>query len=343
MMSSAQSGKMLGVCVVGCGDMGGTHVRAWMRGQAGRVVAVADPDEARAQKLAKECGLDRHCTDYREAVARPDVQIVSVCTPTCFHAAVSLFAMEQGKHVLCEKPIALTTADAQRMIATAEQRGLRLAVGFVRRFGHATELVTEHLAKGTIGRPVMFRHTQVAEIRPKRAMHDRRQNNGPVVDTCCHNFDMWRVCFASEPKRVTARGFTFGANKPELSHLKELAVDTAAIIVEFASGDLGLITICWGMPPGTRYPGGEDVLGPNGIIKLGGVSEITVIKGGSEQKLGDAKKQLADLHVDQTTHFARAVAEGGPVKASGADGLAALKVSLAALESIATGKTVELG
>jgi UDP-N-acetylglucosamine 3-dehydrogenase len=323
--------------------MGTTHAKAWMRGEVGRVVAVADVDEVRAKKLAQECGLDRHHTDYKQAIAQPEVQIVSVCTPTCFHPPVSIFAMEHGKHVLSEKPIALTVADAQKMIAAAEERRVRLAIGFVLRFSRATELVAEHLAKGTIGRPVMFRHSQIAEIRPKRAMHDRDQNNGPLVDTCCHNFDMWRVCFASEPKRVTARGFTFGSNKPELSHLKQLAVDTAALIVEFASGDIGVITISWGMPPGTRFPGGSDILGPNGIIKLGGLADISIIKGAKEEKFGDPKAQLPDLHVQQTTHFARAVAEGGPVKATGADGLAALKVSLAALESIETGKTVELG
>ncbi len=332
----------VGVCVVGCGDMGTTHAKAWMRGEVGRVVAVADPDVARAQKLAAECGLDRAYSDCREAIPRPDVHVVSVCTPTCFHPSVSMFAMEQGKHVLCEKPIALTVADAERMIAASQARNLKLAVGFVLRFSPATELIARHLKDGSIGRPVMFRHAQVAEIRPKRAMHDRHQNNGPIVDTCCHNFDMWRVCFGAEPKRVTARGFTFGRNKPELAHLKELAVDTAAVIVEFAGGDLGVITISWGLPAGTRYPGGSDILGPDGIIRVDGLAGLTLVKGGKEEKIGDPSKALPDLHVAQTTCFARAVTGGDPVKASGADGLAALKVSLAALESVETGKSVDL-
>ena len=316
MTTSSASGRF-GVCVVGCGDMGTTHAKAWMRGDAGRVVAVVDIDEARAQKLAKGCGLDRHYTDYKEAIPRPDCQIVSVCTPTCFHAPISIFAMEHGKHVLSEKPIALTVADAEKMIATSERCRAKLA----------------------IGRPVMFRCAQVIEIRPKRAMHDRHQNNGPIVDTCCHNFDMWRVCFASEPVRVTARGFTFGANKPELSHLKELAVDTAAIIVEYASGDLGVMNISWGMPPGTKCPGGEDILGPDGIIKISFPGEITVQKGPKEEKITGLND---DTHLIQTTAFARAVSEGAPVKATARDGLIALKVSLAALESIATGKTVSI-
>ena len=337
-MSSRVKDKF-GVCVVGCGDMGTTHAKAWMRGDAGRVVAVVDMDEARAQKLAKECGLDRHYTDHKEAVARPDVQIVSVCTPTCFHAPISIFAMEHGKHVLSEKPIALTVADAEQMIAASERCRVKLAIGLVRRCSRTTTVAAERLAQGAIGRPAMFRCAQVLEIRPKRAMHDRHQNNGPIVDTCCHNFDMWRVCFASEPVRVTARGFTFGSNKPELSHLRDLAVDTAAIIVEFASGDLGVMTLSWGMPAGTRCPGGEDILGPNGIIRVSFPGEITITSGPKEEKITGLTD---DTHLIQATAFARAVSAGTPVKATARDGLTALKVSLAVLESIATGKTVEI-
>jgi UDP-N-acetylglucosamine 3-dehydrogenase len=95
-MSIAKAPHKFGVCVVGCGDMGTTHAKAWMRGEVGRVVAVADVDEVRAKKLAQECGLDRHHTDYKQAIAQPEVQIVSVCTPTCFHPPVSIFAMEHG-------------------------------------------------------------------------------------------------------------------------------------------------------------------------------------------------------------------------------------------------------
>ena len=105
----------MGICVVGAGAMGTRHARLWKTVENVRLVAVADTNGERAEKLAKELDFDRWSTDFRSVVPRRDVDIVSVCTPAFHHPDVTVFAAGRGKHVLCEKPISLTIEDADRI------------------------------------------------------------------------------------------------------------------------------------------------------------------------------------------------------------------------------------
>ena len=98
-------------------------MESWQTVPQVRAVAVMDVDAARAEALATEAGCAWH-TDYRVAIDQPAVQIVSVCTPTHLHPEITIFAAEQGKHILCEKPIALTLPAADRMIDAARRNGV---------------------------------------------------------------------------------------------------------------------------------------------------------------------------------------------------------------------------
>ena len=333
--------KTLGVCVIGAGTMGAQHACAWHSFGDARLVAVADVDGERARRLADEYGFHRHSTDYREVVALDEVNVVSVCTPVFYHPEVTVFAAGQGKHVLCEKPIALTLEGADRMIEACRSHGVNLGLGFQRRFEERTHELAELVQHGEIGRPVMWRWNSSGPIVAGRpAMHDmRRGNGGPLVDKCCHYFDHWRVVLQAEPTRVMARGFTFAAGREELAGIEEMAPDTAAVIVEFDSGDAGVVTITWGLPPGVRGESMEDILGPEGALVITG-DEIRVVKeGGDDRVIGCPREGEKEKEVH---HFARAVLEGGEPEANGEDGRVALCVSLAALESIKTGEPVSL-
>jgi len=333
----------LGVCVVGAGAMGTQHANGWATVEEARLVAVADVDEERARRLAQGRGFATCTTDYREVVASEEVDVVSVCTPAFYHAEVTVFAAQHGKHVLCEKPIALGLDEADRMIDTAHSCGVKLGIGFQRRFASTTRELAELFWHAEIGRPVMWRENTSAPIRTvvgKPAMHDLKQGNGgPVVDICPHIFDLWRVVLAAEPDRVTARGFTFARGREELKGVEELAPDTAAIIVEHSSTDIGVITITWGLPPGVQGGSMRDILGPEGAVVFADDGLRVVKQGGEERRIpcpqGDEKAK-------EVRHFARAVLEGDEPKASGEDGRIALRVSLAALESMATGEPVSL-
>ena len=179
------------------------------------------------------------------------------------------------------------------------------------------------VAGGGIERPVMYRFATGWEIRFKPWIMDRRLGGGPIIDLACHYFDQWRFIFESEPVRVKASGMTFSIGAPELLGV-EPEMDTATILVEHDSGDVGVISVSWGLPRGTRSGSLEDVLGPAGVISLEGLDKLTLVRSGGEEVFEGLGN---DMYLDQTRAFARAVTEGAPLSTAGADGLTALRVS----------------
>ncbi len=345
MKSSAK--RNLGICVVGAGDISSYYLKAWKKIKGIDLISIADINEERAKKAANRYGIKSWYRDYKKSVDLNNVDIVTVCTPTCLHPEVSIFAANCGKHVLCVKPIALSLEKASRMIEETREKRVKFCVGFMRRFSPVTDRVKKLISDGTVGRPVLYSIYNAAEVRPKILMHEKGANGGPVIDMCCHYFDIWRVIFASEPVRVMAQGLIFGKGKKELQEIKELAYDTASIIVTFASGDIGAINITWGLPSGIRpLRQTEELWGPEGAItgldfspkeifilgQKGYKKKITIEKGNSLQ-------DSFDLLVE---HFVQSIRVDKPLSVTGEDGRRALEVSLAALRSIESGKAVNL-
>ena len=97
----------IGVCVLGAGDMGRTHARSWSQVEGAELIAVADPDEARARKSCEDHGFDRWFTDWREALEQPGIQAVSICVPSGYHCECSTAAMGHGYHVVVRSPCCL--------------------------------------------------------------------------------------------------------------------------------------------------------------------------------------------------------------------------------------------
>lgn len=334
--------KTLGVSVIGAGDRGRAHARAWKQVTGASLVAVTDVDTDRARTLAAELDIPAVADDYREAIDRPDVNVVSVCTPAYFHPDMAVFAMEHGKHVMCEKPVALTMASANRMADTARNCGVAMGICHQLRYAQGIRKVRELVQSGAIGRPVMIRQMLAGlEIRPKRAMHDLfRGNAGPVVDICCHQFDLAAMFLDASPVRVTARGLILATGRPELGHIERLAPDAADVIVEYDSGDIQCVSVCWGLPPKVTVPGQQDICGPRGAIQWSSHQEIALItEGGNKQTFGPF-----DDHLDLAcmTDFADSVRRGTVPTSSIASALSACRTSLGALASIERGTSVDL-
>ncbi|MDZ4093417.1 MAG: Gfo/Idh/MocA family oxidoreductase [Paracoccaceae bacterium] len=154
----------LGVGLIGTGFMGKTHALAWRNvkavmnsGVTPDLTMLCDTPLPRAQDLAEQFGFARACDDWRALVADPAVQVVSITTPNQLHHEMALAAIAHGKHVWCEKPMALTLAQAEEMAAAAQRAGVITMVGYNYlknpAFTHAQRLIAE----GAIGRPVQFR------------------------------------------------------------------------------------------------------------------------------------------------------------------------------------------
>ncbi len=124
---------VLGVGVVGCGSQGLAHIERFLKDGRVRLLAVCDIDEAKAKEAAKRFNVEYYTT-YEKFLEHPNLDIVSIVTPNYMHASQTVAALNAGKHVLCEKPMALTVEDCDRMIETSEKTGRLLAVGFQLRF-----------------------------------------------------------------------------------------------------------------------------------------------------------------------------------------------------------------
>ncbi len=331
--------RPLGICVLGAGDMGNAHLAAWNTIQNVKLVAVADIDEERAMAAQERHSVSSRHADIHAAIAEDGVDLVSVCLPTYLHREASEGAMRAGRSVLCEKPIAMTVADAEAMIRCRDETGATLGIGFCKRHLPQLAKLRELVQEGAIGRPVMYRMVAGTEIRFKPWIMDRRMGGGPIIDMCCHYFDQWRWIFDAEPVRVMAMGMTFAQGAEELPGI-EVETDTATMLVEHESGDVGVISLSWGLPRGVGASGGEQVLGAGGVIVLQGMKALKLTrKGGEEETLGEFE---GDLQPRQEAAFADAVRNGTAPLTGAEDGLIALKVSLAALESARAGKVVEV-
>jgi predicted dehydrogenase len=326
----------MGVVVVGAGDMGARHAAHW-RAAGARVVAVVDRNEALAQAVAAPLGA-RHGAELDPYLADPDVHAVSVCTPTFLHASITVAALDAGKHVLCEKPAALTLEGARAMRHAAEASGRELRIGFMRRFDPAFEPLMAFTHR--IGAPILAQVTITAGIRPKRLMHDALANGGPIIDMCCHIFTQWRDMFGGRPESVSARGYTFSDGKPEVALISQRALDSALITLEYGGGSVGQIQVSWGLPSGIDPVERHSYVGPDGLVIVDWPRRVTLRDAGGITRWASSgvdpwREEIAWFHKELTEGADRRVA-------TIEDGIEALITSLAVLRSVRERRPVTL-
>lgn len=230
----------LGMAVIGCGQIGAMRAAAAARTPDVALRRVCDVDASLARILAGRlaCGMD---TDWRAAVARDDVDVVVVSTPTHLHAEISQGAMEAGKHVLCEKPLAPSVDECRAMIATARARGVRLMTGFNHRRYPPMLKAKELIDAGLMGAPITFRgwigHEAGERFLGSWVADPRLSGGGTLMDNGVHLIDLVRF-FLGE---VTAiQGSTTTARWP--IHPVE---DEALAILHTEGGAVASIMSSW--------------------------------------------------------------------------------------------------
>jgi predicted dehydrogenase len=180
-------------------------IPAIQRAEHCEVVAIASRDSALGARVAAELGIATSYGSYEAMFADPEVEAVYIPLPNHLHATWAIAAMEAGKHVLCEKPLALTAADAERMIAVAESAGVRLMEAFMYRLHPSWVAVRELVASGRIGRITAvqswfsYHNDDPANIR-----NILDAGGGALYDIGCYCVNLSRMLFGSEPDRVEA-------------------------------------------------------------------------------------------------------------------------------------------
>jgi predicted dehydrogenase len=234
----------LRVGVIGAGWPGERHAEGYLLSGTGQVLAVSDLEAGRRAAFARQFDVPRTYADYNELLADPQIEAVSVALPNFLHAPVTIAALEAGKHVLCEKPPAVTLAQAREMAATAERQGLVLAFALQRRFNPATEALRERLAEGTLGevyhaRAVWTRTWGVPPGVGGWFTDPARAGGGALIDIGIHVIDMaWFLMGC--PQVATASGQVYNKYPTQTQ-----TDDSAFALIRFADGRSLQVEASW--------------------------------------------------------------------------------------------------
>jgi UDP-N-acetylglucosamine 3-dehydrogenase len=251
-MSAAEQ---LRVGVIGAGVMGGFHVDTWDKTDGATLVAIADPAEEPTRRRIGSRSIDWHA-DWRDLLARADIDAVSICTPSHHHAEVGLAAIAAGKHVLVEKPIATQLEDALRMAGAASHAGVKLMVGHIERFNPAVSKMAALIAEGRIGRVFRAHATRVGPL-PTRIM-----DAGVAIDLATHDLDIMQMVLGRDISSVYAEGTQFAHPTQE---------DLITCLLRFGDGGpFGLLDVNWLTPEKRRE---LTVIGEGGMLKASYITQ----------------------------------------------------------------------
>jgi myo-inositol 2-dehydrogenase/D-chiro-inositol 1-dehydrogenase/scyllo-inositol 2-dehydrogenase (NAD+) len=334
----------LGIAVIGSGRAGMIHARNFAGQVSGaRLVAMVDPAEtARAAALA-ELGLEQGYADYRHALADPAVNAVVVVTPTAFHREIVVAAAQAGKHVLCEKPMAMDAAECEAMIAACDAARVKLQLGFMRRFHGDFIAAKAALDSGAIGDPVLVKSLTRGPSVPQPWMYDVAKSNGPLAEVNSHDIDALRWFAGDDFAEVYAVAGNYRSPDARAAHPE--FYDTVAMTVRFRRGTQGIIDGAQGV--GYAYDARLEVLGTKGVLFVGSLQASSVVVCGPRSELVQPavkswRDLFADAYLEEDRAFVRNVLEDRPPSPSGRDGLEAVKAVNAGNLSIATGAPVRI-
>lgn len=331
---------MLRVGIVGMGFMGTTHAAAWAQTPA-KIVGIVSPGQhdlaAFAAKYEAQVYPDL-------AALLPHVDVVDICTPTHLHHAMVLEAAEAGKHIVCEKPLALTAAHTAEMLAACEKAGVQLLVAQVVRFFPEYAAAKGIVERGEIGRVGVVRLTRCsfkpARNNPESWFHDPAQSGGMMFDLMVHDFDYARW-ISGDVDSVFAKNIA--------NQFSNIPGDYALVILKHKNGALTHVEGGWAYPA-PLFRTALEIAGDQGLIEhpAGSSAPLGVYLhetgSGTSADIAVPSSPLSeDPYVTQIKHFYELLTgKTTTPRVTAADGAAAVQIALAAVESAKTGRRVRL-
>jgi 1,5-anhydro-D-fructose reductase (1,5-anhydro-D-mannitol-forming) len=330
----------------------GRHAELWIAPaieRAANAVAVGAWSRQRenAEAFAGRHDIGRVYGSLDEAVADPEVDAVFISTPNSFHAAHSIAALEAGKHVLVEKPMAVSLDEAQAMVAAARAADRQLGIGFHFRHNELIQDAQRRIAAGEIG-DVQYARVQfnlVTSPPPRMEIphapwkRDPEQIGGAaaLMGMGVHVLDLLRFLVGREIVSVSAFAVGVAPGQPLESF--------ASVLLEFDGGAQGHVAYGGRFPLSQNdavvYGSGGRVVAENVIdVVTGGTLHVSIPEGRTGARTASRRPEPVDHYQRQIEAFSRAVAEGVPFHASGEDGLRSVEVQMAVIESQRTGGRV---
>ena len=333
------------------------HVPGYQNAGA-EVVATADVVETRAQKLADDFGIQDVYTDYKELLKRDDIDAVSICVPNHLHHEITIAALEAGKHVLCEKPMAMTVQEAKEMWEASERTGKILMLGFCNRFRSDIQRLKKVIDQGQLG-DIYYAKTGYVRRRGTPfgwfTVKDE-SGGGAVIDIGVHVIDMTRYLMGN-PRPVSVMASTY----QKFRHYKIMDTDAwcssdvkegirtgeefdvedlACAMIRFDNGATLTVDVSWAANIGQRDSIYSSVYGD----KAGAQINPLTIFGENEGMLTDMEINTVDknTHSEEIKHFISCVETGSEPISTAKHGVEIQQILNAIYESAKTGQSVEI-
>jgi len=349
----AKKDKDIKVGVIGAGGIArAAHMPGYLATSGCKVVAVCDIIESAAERFAKNYDIKNVFTDYNDMLAMDELDAVSVCTPNNFHAGPTVAALEAGKHVLCEKPIAGDAKDGQKMVDAAEKSKKILQIGLHQRFQTSSQLMKKYIEAGELGqiyyaRAVAMRRRGIPSW--GKFVQKKVSTGGPLVDIGVHQLDLM-VWLMGCPKPVAAAGHAYTM----LGHRKDVAPgdwgmwdvdnfdveDFAVAYIKFENDITATLETSWAAHFGNVGP--SFILGDKGGISLSPFQIYKDYNGNMVDVTPQVPRSREDAHTTEVKAFINAIREGLPSPVPGEEALRITKIFDAVYKSTKTGAMVSI-
>jgi myo-inositol 2-dehydrogenase/D-chiro-inositol 1-dehydrogenase len=332
--------RKLKVGLIGAGRIGKVHAETIaFRVPEAALAGVTDLNADAAQALADRCAIPRVSGSAEELLADPSLDAVLICSSTDTHADLIVRAAQAGKHIFCEKPIDHSLEKIDRALDAVERAGIKLQIGFNRRFDANFARVRRAIAGGEIGTPHLL-HIISRDPAPP-PMSYVKVSGGMFLDMTIHDFDMARYLMGEEVNEIyVAAGVRVD---PEIGKAGD--VDTAVIVLRFSGGAIGTIDNCRKAPYG--YDQRVEVLGSRGVIATENCYPNRAVISTAESVRRDLPlnffmDRYVDSFTDELRAFVESVVQDKPTPVTGIDGRVPVVMAVAARKSYEEGRPVRL-
>jgi len=330
----------LKIGLIGAGRIGRLHAEhLTTRIPSAELIMVADVFEEVARQCAERYAIPHYEQDYRAVLDHPDIQAVVICSSTDTHARIIEEAAQAGKHIFCEKPIALDLPSIDQALEAVERAGVKLQIGFNRRFDANYRRVRQAVERGEIGQPHVL-HIISRDPAPPPVDYIRA-SGGIFLDMTIHDFDMARFLIGSEVEEVFALAGII--DDPAIGAAGD--VETAVVTLQFTDGVIG--TISNSRYAAYGYDQRLELLGSAGAVNIGNNYPNTAIVSDGNSVRRDLPlyffvERYSESFVSEMAAFVEAVLHDGPVPVTGYDGRVPVVMALAAHISLAERRPVRL-
>jgi predicted dehydrogenase len=326
---------MIKVGILGTGLMGREHLRCYSALDKVEILAIAGRDRNKAEKLASQYNIKNVYTSYSELIRNGNVEVIDICLPTLLHKEFTIKAAKSGKHILCEKPIALNLEDAEEMIYEVKKAGVKFMVAHVLRFWPEYLAIKSTIDQGRVG--------EIYEIFASRFnilpvwsvenwIMDESQSGGVVVDLMIHDFDFIYWLLGS-PKSI----HSFGIKNQNGFWIQVLSV------MKYSETKIAYVEGAYLMPEGSELNTQFRLYGEKGIINMNNQfsPSVAFYSSGKEEEFLEIPPK--DGYLAEIEYFINCILEDKEPKIiSSGDAVTALKLALQAKKSLETGKEIIL-